>query len=351
MGPMEHQPNPSRRPGLLRKAALLLGLAAAAAGALAWFLWTRPNVPATLSQPFVHFPTGSTLRTVADSLEAGGFLLDKAAFLSMAERMGFQGRAGRFRIQPGLSNYRLVRLLRNSPQAPVRVTLVNERLPEQVAAKVARILEADSAAFMAQFSDPRFLDSAGYDSTTLMAAFIPNTYELFWTTSPRKFLQRMLQEHRRFWEAENRRQLADSLGLTPTEVYTLASIVERETNADVEKARIAGVYLNRLRLGMPLQADPTLVFASRDWSSRSLARYKELDSPYNTYKYPGLPPGPISMASIRSIDAVLRREKHDYIFFCAIGDGSGQHNFAVTYDAHKRNIVVYKQNLRLRGRL
>jgi UPF0755 protein len=348
---MEFSPNPSRRLGLLLKVSLLLSFVAVASATVVWYLLTRPNVPATLEQPFVHFPTGSTLQEIADSLDAGGFLLNKSSFLSTARRMDFQGRAGRYRIEPGLSNYRLVRLLRNAAQAPVRVTLVNERLPDQVAAKVARVLEPDSAAFMAQFSDQAFLDSFGYDSTTLMAAFIPNTYELFWTTPPRRFLQRMFQEHERFWESGNRRHQADSLGLSTVEVYTLASIVGRETNAENEKARIAGVYLNRITLGMLLQADPTLVFASRDWGSRSLAKYKDLDSPYNTYKYPGLPPGPISMASISSIDAVLQREKHDYLFFCAIGDGSGQHNFAATYDAHKRNIVTYKKNLRLRGKL
>jgi UPF0755 protein len=137
--------------------------------------------------------------------------------------------------------------------------------------------------------------------------------------------------------------------LSREEVYTVASIVERETNDKPEKPRMAGVYLNRVEQGWPLQADPTLVFASRDWEARDLAKYKDLDSPYNTYKYPGLPPGPISMASIPSLDAVLNREKHDYMFFVATGDGSGKHMFAVTYDAHKVNIEVYKRNLIQRG--
>lgn len=334
---------------------LRIALAAAAAislltlAALAWHLLFRPNVPARLQEEYVYLPTGSTLDDAARILKEGGFLLDERSFLMMSKRLEFKGRAGRFKISPGMSNFRLVRLLRSGEQSPVRVTLVNERLPEQVAAKVARALELDSAALMSLFSDTLLLDSLGYKPQTLMSMFIPNTYELFWTTAPRKFIERMAAEHDRFWKADSRQAKADSLGFTREQVYTLASIVERETNANVEKPRIAGVYVNRIKTGMPLQADPTLVFASRDWETRSLAQYKDLDSPYNTYKYTGLPPGPISMASIPSIDAVLNREKHDYVFFCAAGDGSGLHNFAVTYEAHKQNVEIYKANLKKRG--
>ena len=161
----------------------------------------------------------------------------------------------------------------------------------------------------------------------------------------------MVKEHNNFWEKNNRTKKAGDLNLTKKEVYTLASIVERETNNNSEKARVAGLYYNRIKKGMLLQADPTLVFASRDWESRSLAKYKTLDSPYNTYMYPGLPPGPISMASIPSIDAVLNREKHKYIYMCARGDESGLHNFSVTLSGHNKNIQIYKRNLRDRGLL
>jgi UPF0755 protein len=267
----------------------------------------------------------------------------------MAERLGYKGRAGRFKITPGMSSWSLVRHLRGGQQAPVKVVLVNERLPEDVAAKAARFIEADSLSLVTLMNDPVVLDSLGFTPQTLMSMFIPNTYEFFWNTTPRKFIERMKKEHDDFWKKDNRQAKADSWHMTREQVYTLASIVERETNANSEKPRMAGVYLNRLRDAWPLQADPTLVFASRDWEARDLAKYKSLDSPYNTYMYPGLPPGPISMASIPSLDAVLNHEKHNYMFFVALGDGSGLHSFAESYEAHKVNIERYKKNLQARG--
>ncbi len=318
---------------------------------LAWNFFLKPNVPSDLANTYVNIPTGSTLEDVAQILLDSNQIRDEGSFRMMAERVGYKGRAGRFKIEPGMSSYQLVRHLMAGRQSPVRVVLVNERLPEQIAAKVARFIEPDSLEIIALLSDQVYLDSIGYNPQTLLSLFIPNTYEFYWNTSPRKFVERMIKENELFWSKEGRQEKADSLELSRDQVYTLASIVERETNANVEKARIAGVYLNRLHIGMLLQADPTLVFASRDWESRELAKYKTLDTPYNTYMYPGLPPGPISMASIASLDAVLNREKHDYIFFCAAGDGSGLHNFAVNFEAHKVNIRRYKENLKKRGLL
>ncbi len=324
-------------------------LAIAAAGFYAWNLFYKPNVPATLENEFVQFPTGSTVEDMTRILKEGNFILDESSFLMMAERMNLKGRGGRFKIKPGMSSYQLVRFLRSGEQSPVKLVLVNERLPEHIAGKAARFIEADSLSILTLLNDPVYLDSIGYTPETILSLFIPNTYEFFWNTSPRKFVERMIKEHDKFWSSNGRQAKADALGLTREQVYTVASIVERETNANSEKARIAGVYLNRVNIGMPLQADPTLVFASRDWEGRDLAKYKTLDSPYNTYMYPGLPPGPISMASIPSIDATLNREDHDYIFFCAIGDGSGLHSFSVTYDGHLVNVRKYKENLIKRG--
>jgi UPF0755 protein len=219
-----------------------------------------------------------------------------------------------------------------------------------VAAKAARFIEPDSLAIVTLLQDEAYLDSIGYSRETLQSIFIPNTYQFFWNTSPRGFVERMLKEHDRFWSKNRRRAKAERLGLTPEEVYTLASIIEKETLNNDEKKRMAGVYLNRLQRGMLLQADPTAVFATRDFDTpRVLYYHTEFDSPYNTYRYPGLPPGPIAMASIASIDGVLNAEDHDYIFFCARGDGSGYHNFAETMAGHSRNIRVYQENLRKRG--
>jgi UPF0755 protein len=343
---MEQHNEPTKSKKTLRNIIVTIVAVGIAVGAyLAWSFFFRANVPETLQINTVEIPTGSKLDDVVAILKKGNFIKDENTFRMMAQQLKYKGRAGRFELQPGWSNFKLVRHLRGGQQAPVKVVLVNERLLEEVAAKVARFIEPDSVAFITLFNDPVFLDSIGYEPHTLMSLFIPNTYEFFWNTSPRKFMERMVQEHDNFWKKEGRQAKADSLGLNREQVYTLASIVERETNANSEKPRMAGVYLNRLKLGMMLQADPTLVFASRDWESRDLAQYKSLDSPYNTYMYTGLPPGPISMASIPSLDAVLNPEKHDYIFFVAVGDGSGLHMFSETYDGHKVNIERYKANL------
>ncbi len=311
----------------------------------------KSNVPFELEKEIVQIPTGSDFEDVVSLLKKDGFIINEKSFRLLAERMKYSGRPGRFKISPGWTNRQLIRHLRGGKQEPVNLVLVNERLPEHVAGKAARFIEADSLSIISLLNNKVFLDSIGYSPQTLMSLFIPNTYEFFWNTSARKFVERMVRENARFWDNKNRLEKAKELGLTPVEVYTLASIVERETNQNAERRRVAGVYYNRLQKGMLLQADPTLVFASRDWESRSLAKYKTLDSPYNTYMYPGLPPGPISMASISSLDAVLNREKHKYIFFCAAGDETGTHNFSETYNGHLKNIEIYKRNLRKRGLL
>jgi UPF0755 protein len=315
----------------------------------AYRIYWKPNVPGTLKAEFVNIPTGSDLEDVVRILQDSSMINDPSSFKLMAQQMKYKGRAGRFKITPSWSNYYLIKHLRGGEQAPVKFVLHNERLPENIAAKVARFLEPDSLSVIVLLNDTVYLDSIGYSPQTLTSLFIPNTYEMFWNTTPRKFVERMIFENKKFWEKNDRQAKADALGLIREEVYTVASIVEKETNQNEEKQRVAGTYLNRLKINMPLQADPTLVFASRDWEARDLAQYKTLDSPYNTYKYSGLPPGPICMASIPSIDAVLNAEKHNYIFFCAIGDGSGLHSFAETYEAHLVNVQRYRKNLIDRG--
>jgi UPF0755 protein len=183
-----------------------------------------------------------------------------------------------------------------------------------------------------------------------MSIFVPNTYFVYWSASGEEIRDRLYEEADRFWAKEGRQAKADSLGLSRQEVYTLASIVESESNHDPEKPTIAGVYLNRLQRGIKLDADPTVVFAVGDFGLRRvLFKHLEVDSPYNTYKYAGLPPGPISMASIASIDAVLNPEQHDYLFFVARGDGSGTHMFAKNMTGHSRNIRTFQSQLRERG--
>ncbi len=305
------------------------------------------GVPRDISKRYLYIPTGARFEQVVDSLMEGGFLTDRESFIWLAEKMNYRRAvmpAGRYEITPGWSNRRLIQHLRSGKQAPVRVVLNVERLPEDIAANVARFLEPDSAAFAAVFADEQFLGELGYSPQTLLALFIPNTYEFFWNTDPKTFLKRMVRENRAFWAKNRRLEKAQRLGLSPQEVYTLASIVERESNIADERPAIAGVYLNRLRSGMPLQADPTCIFATRDFNARRVTYYHTtFDSPYNTYLHTGLPPGPISMASINSIDAVLNAPKHNYLFFCARPDSSGRHAFAATYAAHLVNARRFQE--------
>lgn len=333
---------------------LILGAIAAGVAYHFYGKYFLPNVPSELNDPYLYIPTNSSYQQVLDSLQAGGFIIDEASFTELAGRMSYKRntmRSGRFKIKPNWSNYELVRHLRGGEQAGIKVVVNNARLTEEVAGKVAQFIEPDSASIVALFQDTKYLNSIDYTPETLMSVFIPNTYELYWNSSPEQFMTRMLKEHDRFWEQKNRLVKAEKMNLSPAEVYTLASIVERETLVKSEKPRMAGVYYNRLKKGMLLQADPTAVFATRDFDTkRVLNRHTEFDSPYNTYKYTGLPPGPISMASISSIDGVLDAEDHKYLFFCALGDGSGKHAFAKTLSQHNQNARNYVRNLKKRGK-
>lgn len=331
---------------------LVLLLIALVAGGLLYQKYVNgPAVPRGLSDYTLTVPTGATFEQVKDSLRQKGLVGDLTVFEWFAEQMNYVRqpmRAGRFEVKPGWDMVQLIRHLRSGPQAPVLLVLTNERLPENVAAKAARFLEPDSASIVSALQNQKYLDSLGYSPETLMSLFVPNSYEMYWNTTPRGFVERMVKEHDRFWET--RRAKADALGMTEAEVYTLASIVEKETLVNSEKPRMAGVYLKRLEMGMLLQADPTAVFATGDFGTRRVTNYHtQVDSPYNTYRYAGLPPGPIAMASISSIDAVLNAEQHNYLYFCAKGDGSGLHNFAKTLSGHNRNAAIYRRNLRERG--
>ncbi len=337
---------------------VLLFLAAALVAGLV-FGW-RPlkaiyfsGVPKALANQYVLIPTNSSFEQVVDILKGGGFIQDEMDFRWLADKMAYRKdrmRAGRFEIKAGWTNRELIQHLRTGEQAPVSVILNNERLPEEVAGKVARFIEADSLALLSAFRDPAFLAEIGYRPETLISIFIPNTYAMYWNTDAQGFVRKMLREHDAFWAKNDRLNKAKAWGLDPAQVYTLASIVERESNFSTERPTIAGVYLNRLKIGMRLQADPTSVFATRDFMTRRVTEYHTtFDSPYNTYIYKGLPPGPISMASISSLDAVLNAEKHDYIYFCARPDDSGTHAFAVTYSAHLVNAQRFQVWVSKRG--
>ncbi len=304
-----------------------------------------PNVPDALENQFVHIPGNSTFSDVVELLYGNKQIIDTVSFREVAEMMSYKKsimRSGRYKISPSWSNRELITHLRAGAQEPVKLVLTHGWLLEDVAAKAALYIEADSSELINLFYNEDYIKKYGYTKESLMSLFIPNTYELYWNTSEKAFFERMIKEHDRFWKSNNRLSKAKKLGLDPMEVYTLASIVEREIAKDEEKRRVAGLYLNRIRKGMKLDADPTAKFATRDFkATRVLYKHIRFDSPYNTYKYRGLPPGPISMASIASIDAVLNSEDHKYYFMCAEPDNPGYHVFAKTITEHGRNARKY----------
>ena len=298
-------------------------------------------------EPFLYIPAGSGFDDVCSLLEEAG-LHDAKSFRWVAGRMHYSEKvkSGRYRLTDDMSNIELVRMLRSGRQIPVNVTFNNIRLNTQLAGAATRTIEADSVGVMALLTDSAYLaEHFNLTTQTVLSLFIPNTYEFFWNTSPTGFMERMAKEHERFW-TEARREKARNANLTPLQVTILASIIEEETQMDSEKPTMAGVYINRLNRGMLLQADPTIKFAAGDFTIRRLLNsHKEIESPYNTYLHAGLPPGPICIPSIASIDAVLNYQEHDYLFFCAKDDFSGFHSFARTLQQHSRNAQAYQRAL------
>jgi UPF0755 protein len=309
----------------------------------------RPNVT-TGDQPsaYIYIHTGSDLQVVKNMLSDHHYLRDMKSFEWVAQKKKYDGkvRPGRYKIRDRMNNLELVNLLRSGKQEPVRVILQNVRNPEELAGKIAAQIEGDSISILNLLRNPDYLREFGVGPVTVFTLFIPNTYEFLWNTTADRFIRRMYKERQKFWNDERLTQMSQE-ALNIPGVIILASILEKETAKNTEKPVIAGVYLNRLRKGWPLQADPTLIFAWNDYTiKRVLNKHKEIDSPYNTYKYTGLPPGPICLPSVSSIDAVLKYEHHSYMYFCAKDDLSGYHNFAVTFAEHNRNAERYQAALK-----
>jgi UPF0755 protein len=310
------------------------------------------NTPKSVENNVLLIPSGSTLEDVIDSLLNNGQIKNEKHFRWTASKMGYEDatiRKGRYVIPIPTNNKTIISLLRGGKQTPLNLTIQNVRTIDQLCGRVANKLEFDSTDLASYLAD-QFDSIAGTVPETRLTRFIPNTYEFYWTVTPEEFCNRMLKEYNRFWTDEKKSK-AQAIGLTQDEVYTLASIIEKETNYNPEKSRMAGVYLNRIRDSIPLQADPTIVFALGDFELRRvLYGHLDVQSPYNTYRNLGLPPGPIFMPGIASIDAVLDREQHDYLYFCArpTTDGPG-HAFASTLPAHSENARKYQRWLDSRG--
>jgi UPF0755 protein len=306
------------------------------------------NVDTKGQTTYIRIRKGQNYEAVMDSIEAKDVIIDKLAFRFVAKLMDYDKKVkpGMYEIPNKATNYQLIGILRSGRQTPLKLTFTNVRLKDELAAKLAQNLDADEDDFREMFNDEAYLKQFGFTPTTIMTMFIPNTYELYWNTTPEQLMDRMKKEYDKFWNAD-RVAKAKKLGLSKTEVSVLASVVEAEQNQHAdERPRIAGVYLNRLKKGIALQADPTVVFAVGDFTIRRVLNvHLQTDSPYNTYMYKGLPPGPINLPSIKSIDAVLNPEQHKYIYFCAKEDFSGYHNFAETEADHLANARKYQKAL------
>jgi len=295
----------------------------------------------------ITIPYDASFEQVLDSLRKMDILANEKAFKWVAKKKDYPAfiKPGKYVFDKGMNSNSLVNMLKAGNQKPITITFNNLRFMEDLAGKVSKYIEPDSADLIAYLDSSTIMKEYGFDKPSFHAMFIPNSYEMYWTTTPEQFVSRMHAEYNRFWN-DQRLAEADSLGLTPVQVITLASIVQEETIKPDEKPIVAGLYLNRIRKGMLLQADPTVKFALGDFGiKRILTRHLEFDSPYNTYKYAGLPPGPINFPEVSSIEAVLHADNNKYLYMCAREDFSGYHNFARTLAQHNANAAKYRNAL------
>lgn len=333
----------------------LLGLVAAAI--FAYFVYNTmftPNTAFNNDSAFIYIKSNHTYKDVREQLEP--LLLDIDAFDTLAQQKKYSSniKAGKFVIKKGMNNNDIINSIRIK-SLPVKVSFNNQETLEKLAGRISAQIEADSLSLLKAMKDEAFLNKYDFNDATSLGMYLPNSYEFFWNTSAKGFRDRMLTEYNRFWNAK-RKAKAKAIGLSRDQVITLASIVYEESKQASEQPRIAGVYMNRLRIGMPLQADPTLKFAAYQLPKykntvikRVLNVHKDIESPYNTYKNRGLPPGLIAMPDISAIDAVLNYEKHKYIFFAADAKRFGFHKFAKTLAQHNVNAIEYQRYLSSQG--
>ena len=302
----------------------------------------------------VYVKTGSTYKNIRPQLDS--LVDDIESFDAVAQRKGYMSnvKAGRFVIRKGMNNNDLVNTLR-SQNNPIKLRFNNQERLENLAGRVASQIEADSISLLKAFKDIQFLKKNDFTEATALGMYIPNQYQVFWNTTAEDFRARMLKEYKKFWN-EDRLKKAEAINLTPNQVITIASIVQKETAKVDERPRVAGVYMNRYKNGWKLDADPTVIYAVKksrnDWDTvikRVLYKDLEINSPYNTYRNRELPPGPIAMPDISAIDAVLNYERHDYYYFVANVQNFGYHKFAKTLSQHNRNKQEYVRWIERQG--
>ncbi|NOX46361.1 MAG: endolytic transglycosylase MltG [Chlorobi bacterium] len=340
---------------LVRGFQIFIVLLLIAAGIIGYKLYTTIYQPNTWVKDeksvSLYIPTGAGFEDLKTMLYEKGIVINRISFEWLAKKKNLKENVhpGRYLVYSGMSNDELINLLRSGNQTPVKLVFNNIRTKGQLAKVISSQIEPDSAEIILLLNDSSYTEIFEKTPETILSLFIPNTYEVYWNISSTDFMDKMFMEYNKFWNDE-RKQKARELEMTPLEVSILASIVEQETRKDDEKERMAGVYINRLKYGWRLQADPTIVYAWGDFSIRRVLNiHKKIDSPYNTYLHEGLPPGPICIPSIASIDAVLNYEHHSYLFFCAKDDFSGYHAFAKTHDQHIVNANKYRRALDARN--
>jgi UPF0755 protein len=300
---------------------------------------------------YLYVHTGSDYEQLVASLKKGGFIKGTTVFglLARMAKLPQHVHAGKYRIKPGMSNYEMVRMLRSGRQAPVKLMIGRLRTKEEFINLLSANLEADSLTLRHLLNDPVYVSAFGLDTNTVLCAVIPDTYDFFWNISADKAFRKIEKNYARFWDSTRRQQARDH-GLTPIRAVIIASIVDEESNKNEDKPKIASVYINRLNKGMKLQADPTVKYAVGDFTIRRITgAMLQNPSPYNTYLYEGLPPGPICTPSVNSVEAVLQAPKTTYLYFCAKEDFSGYSNFASTYDEQMKNARAYQKALDARG--
>lgn len=333
----------------------LIGLVIA--GYFAYFVYNamlKPNTAFNNETAYIYIPTNATYVEVREQLEPLLKDIDSFDALAIQKKYTTNIKAGRFPVKKGMSNNDIINSIRSN-NLPIKLSFNNQERIEDLAGRIAQQIEPDSLSLLKAMTDSTFLKEKNFTKQTVINMYVPNTYEFFWNTSPELFRDKMLDEYYRFWNDE-RQAKRKALKLSVNEVMTIASIVQKETAKVDERPRVAGVYLNRIRKGWPLEADPTVIYAKKlkennfdQVIKRVLYKDLEIDSKYNTYKYPGIPPGPITMPDVSAIDAVLNPEKHNYMFFVADVKNFGYHKFAKTLAQHNANKRLYTQWISSQG--
>lgn len=331
--------------------AVIVGIGAIVGGIFAYNVYTAvfsSNTAFNNEEAHLYIAPDATFAEVKEDIEP--LLKDVGSFISVANQKGYVGniKAGHYIIKKGMNNNEIINTIR-SKNLPVKVSFNNQERLEDLAGRIAIQIQADSLSLITAMRDTNFLREHDFSKATALAMYIPNSYEVFWNSTAEEFRDRMFREYKRFWNAD-RIAKADALKMTPQEVYAIASIVQKETAKVDERPRVAGVYLNRIKKGIKLDADPTVIYAvkkeANDWDmviKRVLYKDLETDSPYNTYRNAGVPPGPIFMPDVSSIDAVLNAEKHDYFYFVANVERFGYHKFAKSLSQHNANSAAYRR--------